>query len=66
MSNQNHKQHAAHQKAYLARKQAGLVTVYESQPTDEPCPACSGTGKKHKTVRVYIPKTAKEAPKDLS
>lgn len=68
MTSWNSKDHSAHQQAYLVRKKAGLVTTYERRPTDEPCPACSGTGKQHKTVRVYVPRAqeAQGGPEDLS
>lgn len=56
MTSWNSKSHTAHQQAYLVRKKAGLLVKYERQPTEQPCPACSGTGKEHKTVRVYVPR----------
>ena len=61
MTSFNLKLHGAHQRAYLARKKAGLVVEYQRQATDDPCPACSGTGKQHKTVRVYVAKEVKPA-----
>ena len=64
MTSWNSQHHLSHQKAYLARKKAGLVVEYHRQPTDEPCPACSGTGKQHKTVRVYVPRP--QEPKEAS
>lgn len=63
MTSWNSKSHSAHQQAHRERKKAGLVVQYQRQPTDAPCPACSGTGKQHKTVRVYVPRV--EEPKEV-